>query len=51
MGALENKNAWKIASKNEIIDFSKGYIEYLNNSKTERTCVNITKKNSRKKRI
>ena len=44
MGALENKNAWKIASKNEIIDFSKGYIEYLNNSKTERTCVNITKK-------
>ncbi|SCH31729.1 MULTISPECIES: aminopeptidase [unclassified Romboutsia] len=38
----EAKNAWKIHTKNntleEVMNYSKGYIDFLNKSKTERSC-------------
>lgn len=38
----EAKNAWKVHKENntlqEVMDYSKGYIDFLNKSKTERDC-------------
>ena len=38
---MEKTNAWtKIKSKKDVMDFCDEYIDFLNNSKTERVCVN-----------
>jgi len=38
---MEKTNAWnKLESKNVVMEFSDKYIDFLNNSKTERLCVN-----------
>ncbi len=40
--SYEEKNGWKDADetlKNEVYGFAKGYIDFLNNGKTERECV------------
>lgn len=36
---INAKNVWEKYDKNEIMDFSDGYISYLDNSKTERLCI------------
>ncbi|MEA1913093.1 MAG: aminopeptidase [candidate division WOR-3 bacterium] len=41
---MEKKSAWKDSSKrNDIFEFAKGYINFLNKSKTEREVVKIAK--------
>lgn len=39
MAAYETKNGWKQADKQEIFEFSKGYMKFLSRGKTERQCV------------
>lgn len=42
---MERKSAWdKITDKNEVFDFCDDYIKYLNLGKTERLCVEYSKK-------
>jgi len=42
---MERKSAWtKISDKKIVFDFCDEYIKYLNNSKTERLCVNHTRR-------
>lgn len=42
---MERKSAWqKITNKNDVFEFCDEYIKYLNNSKTERLCVNYTRR-------
>jgi len=42
---MERKSAWtKIADKKIVFKFCDEYIKYLNNSKTERLCVNYTRR-------
>jgi aspartyl aminopeptidase len=41
---VENRNTWEIYSpeqSSECEDFSKGYIDFLSDAKTERECVDI----------
>lgn len=41
---MENRNTWEIYSpeqSSECEDFSKGYIDFLSDAKTERECVDI----------
>lgn len=46
---INAKNVWEKFDRNEIMDFNDGYMSYLDNSKTERLCVehsvNIAEKN------
>ncbi len=42
---MERKSAWeKVADKKIVFKFCDDYIKYLNNSKTERLCVNYTRR-------
>lgn len=42
---MERKSAWeRIKDKKTVMDFCEGYIKYLNNSKTERLCVNYSRR-------
>ena len=42
---MERKSAWgKISDKKIVFKFCDEYIKYLNNSKTERLCVNYTRR-------
>ena len=41
---MKYENSWQCAEKETIMSFNDGYIKYLDNSKTERLCVNYSVK-------
>ena len=41
---MEKVNSWTKLDKNDVMTFCDGYINYLNDSKTERLAVNASEK-------